>query len=71
MLNVSTYQPGFPISVYPAPVSRSELVRWSLVSNFGACQSSLTANIFLVTSTVTVRRPPADIECYNASQSFR
>jgi len=69
--DVSIYQPGFPKSAHPIPVVRSEQGRWSLVSAFGACQSSFTADVFLGASSVTVRRPPADIECYNASQSIR
>ena len=71
MSDLSIYQPGFPISAHPILVARSEQGRWSLVSVFGTCQSSLTANVFLGASTVTVRRSPADIECYNASQSSR
>ena len=41
MSGVSNYQLGFPISADPIPVARSEQRSWSLVSVFGACQSSL------------------------------
>ena len=68
--SINRLSTGIPHMAEPVPVARSEQGSWSLVSAFGACQSSLPANFFLGASTVTVRRPPAGIECYNASQPF-